>query len=178
LPIPEKGIWADFVFLYFPNQLPVFAFGILLYHLNASLPQDQGLRHGTLLLVTLSGLVYLLTNYFNAEGSIFLYAAGFLALALGLRSHAPKLLVNPVLNHIGEVSFSLYLVHFGVLFLLRHFGYEDFLHPSRMVTTLANTALRFTVVLGVSVGLATVFYYLIEVPFQNVGKRLIKRLEN
>ena len=48
-------------------------------------------------------------------GEHYWFAAAFMALALGLSQYTPHLLVNSVINYIGEISFSLYLVHFAML---------------------------------------------------------------
>ena len=185
-PIPERGLWLSYIFSFFPNQIPVFGFGILLFHLLAKTEQSKALRPATLLLAAGVVLLVLTTGFGNdllhrtgavSEGQHYWFSSAFVLLAVGLSQHAPRLLVNPLINYIGEVSFSLYLVHFAVLFVLQRIGYADLIHPDRMATALIDFALRYALVLVVSLGLATFFYRFIEMPFQNLGKRLIIYLE-
>ena len=44
---PEAKVWSDFLFYYFPSQLPVFGFGILLYLLMAPSVQSKMLHPST-----------------------------------------------------------------------------------------------------------------------------------
>jgi peptidoglycan/LPS O-acetylase OafA/YrhL len=172
--IPDAQIWSDFLYYFFPSQLPVFGFGILLFLLKSPSAQPKTLRPGTYLLVAGVALLSLMMDI----GQHYWFAGAFLVLALGLSQRPLRLLVNPVLNYIGEVSFSLYLVHFAVLNALNMTGHSELVRPGRMVTALLDLGIRYILVVGIGVVLATIFYRLIEVPFQNVGKRLITYLES
>jgi peptidoglycan/LPS O-acetylase OafA/YrhL len=182
---PDKYDWLAFTFAFFPTQLPVFGFGILLYLLLSTSEQPKSLKPNTYLLAAGVAILVLATGFGDllhrtgaaSEGQHFWFSGAFVLLALGLSKHQPRLLVNPLINYIGEISFSLYLVHFAVLFGLEVLGHSDLIEPTRMVTALADFGLRYALVLAISVVLATISYRLIEVPFQNLGKRLIARLE-
>jgi peptidoglycan/LPS O-acetylase OafA/YrhL len=185
-PISEYWIWVSYLFLYFPSQLPIFGFGILLYLVLARSNESKTLRPSTWFLVAGTALLVLMawlpvggeTMTGVARGGLhYWFGAAFFVLALALSKHAPRLLVNPIINYIGEISFSLYLVHFAVLFALNHTGHIDLLPASRMATALLDFTLRYLVLLGVSISLSTIFYRVIEVPFQQIGKRLIAYLE-
>jgi peptidoglycan/LPS O-acetylase OafA/YrhL len=185
--IPESWMWVSYLFLYLPSQLPVFGFGILLYLVLARTGEPKTLRPGTWLLVAGAALLVLMT-WLPVEGQTisgialgglhYWFGAAFFVLALALSQHAPRLLVNPIIDYIGEISFSLYLVHFAVLFVLNRTNHVDLFHASRMATALVDFVLRYVLLLGVSVSISTVFYRAVEVPCQKVGKRLIWYLEN
>lgn len=185
-PLTEEWRWLSFIFLYFPSQLPVFGFGILLYLVLTDSSQIKRVSHYTLLLTAGVLLFTLMTGFGNSEQQLFgiasqgqhyWFGAAFFILALGLSQLNPWFLVNPILSYIGEVSFSLYLVHFAVLFILKYLNYSGFIQPTRMATAVLDFGLRYILVVTVSTALATVFYRLVEVPFQNLGKRLIIYLE-
>ena len=180
-PIAETRIWADFLFYYFPTQLPVFGFGMVLYFLLAS-TQPKVVRPSTWLLVA-GVLLVMLSTGLPYPGAVpapeypYFFGIAFMVLAFGLSQYQPKWLVNPVINWIGEISFSLYLVHFAVLYALQVAGHDDFLHPTRMATALVDYGIRFLFVLAVSCLLATFFYRIVEKPFQSIGKKVIDFLE-
>lgn len=187
-PLAENELWLSFLFSFFPNQLPVFGFGILLYLLLANDEQSKNLKPTTLLLSACVILLILFTGFGNdllhrtgaiSEGQHYWFAAAFVLLAIGLSTASPPpfLLVNPIVSYIGEVSFSLYLTHFAILFILSYIGHSDLIQHTRMATALLDFGLRYVLVVVISTVLATIFYRLIEIPFQNLGKRLIIHLE-
>lgn len=185
-PIADAELWYAYLFSFFPNQLPVFGFGILLYLLAAPSEHAKTLRPTTYLLAAGTMLFVLATGFGNnfllrtgavSEGQHYWFAAAFVLLALGLRAHSPRLLVNPVINYLGEISFSLYLVHFVPLFILSKLGRSDLITPVGSLTALLGFGLRYLLVLASSVVVATFFYRAIELPGQQLGKRLIVFLE-
>ncbi len=184
--IPEQELWYSFLFSFWSNQLPVFGFGILLYLLLTKDGQDKSLQATTLLLAAGAVLFVLFTGFGNnslqrtgavSEGQHYWFAGAFMLLALGLSKHAPRLLVNPIINYIGEISFSFYLCHFAILFMLERTGHSDLIHPTRMLTALLDFSLRYVLVAIGSILISTALYRLVEIPAQNLGKRLIVYLE-
>ncbi|UOQ72246.1 acyltransferase family protein [Hymenobacter cellulosilyticus] len=179
--VTVRPSWLDFVFYYFPSQLPIFGFGILLYFLLVRNDLSKTIKPSTWLLAAGVSLLLLLTGlpYHGVEpaGKHYLFGAAFMVLAYGLSQYNFRLLVNPIINYIGEVSFSLYLVHFAVMYAVRVMGYAEIVTPNHLVAALANFGIRYVLVLIISLCLATLLYRLVEVPFQNGGKRLIEYLE-
>ena len=84
-----------------------------------------------------------------------------------------KIFVNPVINYIGKISFSMYLVHFAVLHWMEEFHFVDFVSSE-----LLNLTIRYLVLATFAIIISTVTYNLIEVPGQNLGKKLIRYFEN
>ena len=166
-------LWGEYLFLYFPNQLPIFAVGILMYFIwikENAISQISGkslLMFGVLLFIQLSIKVdFLLPHHtFNT--------IAFLFVAIGLIKYRPILIVNKLFIFIGKLSYSMYLIHFAVLFLLQKL---NFLNYVSMVVT--NFAIRFLVIVLLTTGISYIFYKLVEVPFQKIGSKWIIRLEN
>lgn len=164
-------LWSQYLYFYFPAQLPVFALGILMYFIVVE--KEMEILSGKLLLLFCgimlfqfsTGIILLLPKHI-------LFGIAFLLLGVALSRYRFSLLVNPVINYIGKISYSMYLIHFAVLYWLSHFHLVDFFTHG-----LLNYLARFLLVIGCSVVISTLTYRLIEVPLQDVGKRLIKFLE-
>ena len=82
------------------------------------------------------------------------------------------MLVNRIINYIGTVSFSMYIIHFAVLYWLNYFHSIDFVNNQFI-----NFGIKFFTVTGATVLISSITYYLIEVPFQSIGKKIIISLE-
>ena len=165
-------LWSEYLFFYFPSQLPIFSLGIILYFV---ISQNESIRNisrksilifsGMLLAQLSSGVQVIFPNHV-------LFGFGFLLLAYGLSSFKFKLIVNPVINYFGKISFSMYLVHFAVLHWLTKFNLVDYSNNG-----LLNYMTRFLFVIVLSSLISTILYYVIEIPFQDLGKKIISRWE-
>lgn len=177
--IGHAKLWEEYLTLYFPAQLPVFALGILLYFVieEQAMPTISGP-----LLIAISGLLMaILVNedWFPLPPAVaailpnpILFGITFFLLALGLSRYPWRLLVNSTTTYLGKISFSLYLTHFAVLHWLETFGLTDYFYNATL-----DYGIRLLLVLILTSLLATLFYRFIEVPGQRLGSRLIKRLE-
>jgi peptidoglycan/LPS O-acetylase OafA/YrhL len=113
------------------------------------------------------GVARLLTSYntvFITEWMTALGAAGLVALSLSSRSIQRVLLWRPV-HILGEMSYSVYLLHLIVLFALIHLLYGK-------LPVLLIDALCLVITLAVSWG----FYRQIEIPLITLGRRLSAKL--
>ena len=173
MPLISSGmLWSEYLFIYLPSQLPIFSLGIILYFLvfeNESMRNISGkaiLLFSGILIAQLSiGTQLILPNHI-------LFGIAFLMLAYGLSVFKFKLLVNPLINYFGKISFSMYLVHFAVLHWLSKFNLVDFWSNGTI-----NFMSRFLLVVALTAIISSILYYLIEVPFQTVGKKIINRWE-
>jgi len=177
LPIDDVWLWKEFLYYYLPSQMPVFMLGILLHFVLRGREEDHSMRPidlfafaGLLILHLATGREVLLPTHA-------LFGLAFVLLAWTLARKPFRLLVNPVMRHIGMVSFSLYLVHFAVLHWMDHFGHADLVVPESTVNSLLNYGVRYTLVVIIGVAISTVLYHAVEVPMQKVGQRLIDRWE-
>jgi peptidoglycan/LPS O-acetylase OafA/YrhL len=179
--IGHAQLWSDFLELYLPAQLPVFGLGILLYFLNLEnrLPTRQAGGWFLVLSAVMLSLL-LVDDHLGIPAFVWfvlpewvLYGVAFLFLALGLSRYPWPVLVNPVITYIGKISFSLYLVHFAVLYWLNAAHLVDYTgHP------IVDLVIRYGLVLLLSGLLAHFLYRFVEVPGQQLGKRLIQRWES
>lgn len=174
LPIIDSAsLWSEYLFLYFPSQLPVFSLGILLYFViiqNQKLSELSGksllLFSGLLILELATGKHIILPNHI-------LYGLAFFLFALGLSRFHLTLIINPIITYIGKLSFSMYISHFAVIFWLTKWNYINF-----FANEILNYISKFFLVTTVTVFIASILYKIIEIPFQNFSKKIITNMEN
>lgn len=170
--IGDARLWEDYLFIYFPNQLPVFSLGIIMYFIVMKKESLVAVSGKSLLILTGIILADLATGAHLLFPSHILFAIGFLLLGVTLSKYSFPLIVNPVITYIGKISFSMYIVHFAVLHWFTEFNLVHLLQNN-----LLNYLAIFSLVTTVSILISSLFYNLVEVPFQNVGKSMIKKLE-
>ncbi len=170
--ISSEFLWSQYLYFYFPAQMPVFALGILLYFIvNESEEKNQ--LSGKLLLLFSGILLFQIATKINLLlPNHLLFGLAFLILGVALSRYRFPLLVNPLITFIGKISFSMYLIHFAVLHWLAYFNFVDFFSHGVL-----NYAVRLLLVIGLTAIVSSITYKLIEAPFQNIGKNIIKRLE-
>jgi peptidoglycan/LPS O-acetylase OafA/YrhL len=167
--IPETTLWKDYLYLFFPSQLPVFAIGIITYYIVIKGESLKNINPNNLLLFC----VMILLQY-SASISFFkqhiLISVGFALLLYVLSKNSYTIIVNGFTKFIGKISFSLYLCHFGILFWMEKFNFINFL-PERSTI---NYGLRFSITLMLSIPVAYFCYNFIEKPFVKLGTEIIR----
>ncbi len=170
--VTDKRLWEEYLFMYFPSQLPVFALGVLLYFYVMNNEQDYRLSGKFLLFLGLLLWIQLATGIDYLFPSYLFWAIAFFIVALALSRYSPILLVNPVIIYIGKISFSMYLVHFAVLHWLLYFNFTDYFSSD-----IANYIIRFYIVILLTMLISSFTYRYIELPFQKLGKKIIDKKE-
>ncbi len=175
--IDEKSLWYDYLFLCFPNQLPIFALGIMMYFIVCEDKSQHKISPISLLLA--ASMIFMAQIGLRVPilahlmlPNHFVFGIAFFILAIGLSKIEIKIIVNVITIYIGKISFSMYLVHFAVLHILSMNNYIDY-HTNSIL----NLIIKYMVVVLISAAFSTLFYRMIEVPFQNFGQRLITKLE-
>jgi peptidoglycan/LPS O-acetylase OafA/YrhL len=169
----DDRLWEQYLFFYFPNQLPVFLLGILLYFICIEQESLEKLsKISVFIFLILLFFRYKLDTEFILPNHI-LFSIGFLFLGLFLSKYKFVLLVNPLIKYIGKISFSMYLVHFAILHYLMLFNSVNYFENNFL-----NFISRFCIVIFLTIIVASLFYNLIEVPFQNLGKKIIRKLND
>jgi len=171
--IGNQMLWDAYLNFYFPNQLPIFALGILFYFIlkedySLSLSPKILIPSAILLIGQLVGLIIFPEHV--------VFGIAFVLLGILLSKYEFKFLVNPALIYIGKISFSMYLVHNAVLYWLNSLRLVDFVVVSDTYSSLLNYAIRLIILIVCTVIISTIFYKLVELPMINIGKKLIKRL--
>lgn len=174
-PINDINVWARFLYCYLPNQLPVFALGIILFHFIKKETGSLIIKPFIILLLSILILVHFYFDIMLISNFIFI-TIGFVSFAYYLSKEEKSILINPIITYIGKISYSMYLVHFAVLEFMIKLEVTDILNDGNHYTL--NFLLRFLVVLIVSLILSTISFYIIEKPMQKAGGKIIELLEN
>lgn len=172
----ENDSLESYLALYLPNQLPVFAVGFIVYFIiDKSENVRSNIRPINLALLAIVGYVSLSVGmpYIHIY---LLYGVCFGLFAISLSKHSFKFFVNPLTIFFGKVSFSLYIVHFAVLFAMREYHLDDYIQVNGISTALINYALRYALVCVIGLPIAMLVHRWIETPCQSAGKALINRI--
>src|SRR6185295_14216977 len=175
--ITSEHLWREYLFFYPINHLPVFACGVILYFLIKTRPAEWRLEPIVVFIFCLSLLTQLLTDTAFIFPLHIQFAMAFVVLGYTLSRREFLLLVNPITMYIGKISYSMYLVHFAILYWLTKFNFVDFAPPGIPYFNTVNFLLRFCCLTSLTILASTFTYYLIEVPFQNIGKSIVRRRE-
>ena len=165
-----------YFYLWFFAQLPVFGLGVLVYQILRDRQPERNKNLGgvfILLFVFLYVAFLNTTTYLDLLPTHFFYGIAFVALTLGLYFYPMKFFVNPLTQWIGKISYSLYLVHYLFLPYIK-----NWLPLSANFGKTAQFAIYFLAILILSSGISYITYRLIEVPGMDLGKKLIRKLEN
>ena len=180
--------WAAFYYQSFFGQLPIFALGILLFFLIKAY-EDKTLTDGiddqpgsrrTLARPILALFVLFYINSalqtFTTDGLVpkFVtdYALLYMPFIFALYLNPTKVLVNKMTMYLGKISYSLYLTHAVVIFAI-----EKVIPGHILGQGMLNYLFFLAVAFALTVVLATITYHLIEKPGQELGKKLIDKLE-
>lgn len=169
----DDRLWEQYLFYYFPNQLPIFSLGIILYFIIIEKESIKNISKIPILVFFILLFARFLSDFEFILPNHILFSIGFLFLGLFLSRYRFVLIVNPIIKYIGKISFSMYLVHFAILHYLLVFNLVDFFENN-----LINFITRFCIVISLSVIVSSIFYNIVEVPFQNFGKKIIIKLNN
>jgi peptidoglycan/LPS O-acetylase OafA/YrhL len=176
--VPDK-LWEAYLYWFLPNQLPNFAFGIIFYFLTVQAWQKSIFMADfkfflkctmVLLVLFLIDKFYFRVQIFNAD---FAFEIIFLATALLLNSFSLKFIVNKFTELVGRLSFSMYLIHFEVLDLIK----KNYSIVIKQHDGLFTWLCLYLAVVALTMIFSYLTYKFIELTAQNVGKKIIKKLE-
>ena len=169
--IENEALWGEYLFFYFPNQLPIFAIGIIMYFICFKTDKIGEISGNTILLF--GGLLYiqLSLGYLFLSFHIF-YGIIFLIVGLTLYRYKNKLLVNSFLSYVGKLSYSIYLNHAAVLFLMYKLNFTTFFNMG-----ITDYSIRFLFLLFFTIILSYLTHRFVELPSQKFGNKLINYFE-
>jgi peptidoglycan/LPS O-acetylase OafA/YrhL len=180
--ITSYDLWIDYLHFWLPSQLPVFALGIALYfilfkngYLKESIIKLDRKKQISVTCFLIS--IYLLYSFINMGNEYitreFLFAIGFSLLIFAVAVYPLKLIVNRFWCFLGEMSFSIYLVHFAVITIV---GPVVDRNINRMGTVHYLVKFILTLILSCIVSYLTSRF--IEKPFQAYANKIIRKSEN
>lgn len=171
----------------FLRHLPVFACGAVAYYVfmhdhggfESAIEVTKPSVDGGVLMLALALFLYvaLLNGWLpNVFGDFYYWQAVlFTLLLLGLARAPLRLLVNRVTRYLGRISYSLYLCHPTLVFLLGPVYVRIYAHlPTSTLAFLACVA----VTLAVCIVVSELTYRLVEEPGIKLGKRMNRVLRD
>jgi peptidoglycan/LPS O-acetylase OafA/YrhL len=168
----DRNFFLYFSFLY---QLPVFALGIIGYFIVVK-NQAKEKKNTALLAIIFCVMVYICNVVCDKSFFWMLFAAGLFLLLLVFFSKYPLYaFVNPLTQFLGKISFSIYIFHFFFIGIVRH-SFMNFIPVYNNFTAIVNFFIQFLSVLCATSGLSYLTYKYIEIPFQEIGKTIILKL--
>jgi peptidoglycan/LPS O-acetylase OafA/YrhL len=176
---PQTPHFEQFIYYWLPNQLPIFALGFMTFYL---IRWARGIsRRMAIILLGVAIALLLIVAFGNLPYSADIshpmiwrdlpMGAAFMALILSLAAWPSKLLVNRGTKLLGRVSFSSYLLQFGIIELfLALFG------PTQISGFKAALLFVMAVILLACINtlLSMVTYRLIEEPWIKIGHRFAR----
>lgn len=173
-PFVNDVFWKEFLYFSFPSQFPVFALGVVLYFVVI---RGQGFRNvSPVALLLLAGLSVgeLLTGGGVLMPNHIMVSISFFVAVTALSRRPVRLLVNPVITYVGQLSYSMYIVHFAVLHLMAQMGLDRIIRDGGILNHMA----RFIMLLSLTVMVSIPIYRTLELPFMRLGQRIIKWRES
>jgi peptidoglycan/LPS O-acetylase OafA/YrhL len=163
-----------YFYLWFFAQLPVFIIGIMVYQIFLKTTENPDRSLGTVLLLASFFLFISFLNvstYANLLPVHILYGLAFGIFTLALAHNPVRLLVNPLTVWIGKLSYSVYLIHYGIAVILLNLIGENI--PAGDL----NYFLVFLLLTGITLPISWLTYTFVERPGIRLGKRLIQYLD-
>ena len=169
----NHGLWHEYLFLYFPGQLPLFAIGILLYFkLFKESGADELPKGKNLLLFALLCSIQLLVPSTEIFSKHILFGVLFYFVILGISKYNTILLNNVFTRFVGKISFSMYLVHFAVLEFLKKLHFTE-LSSNSLFSYIISLIMNLTITITISF----ITFKLIEEPCLFICKKWIQKVE-
>ena len=175
----NDALWTDYLYWYLPNQMPSFIFGIIFYFVTIQTDIRKTFTDNAKFFLSIFAILIALflldktilkANLINYD---FLFGICFLAIAIVIQRFPSKILVNRFTILTGKLSFSMYLIHFAVIYWLEKILLEN----KTLSGSSAEFILGYGMVLLLTLFISYFSHRFIEIPFQNLGKYFITRSE-
>lgn len=181
---------GNFLYFWFPNQLPVFALGTILYLLIKHLRGNQQTAmmlarwsNPILAMVILS--MAMLANYpiptrlslspLTPWPILIPVSMLFMVVAVVIAASPKNILINRAFCALGEVSFSVYLLHFVVVRNLPILMPSIFDTSATGVPAVLSCFALWCAAVPISFGLSLITFRLVEAPMIKLGRYLQPR---
>ncbi|MGY3211163.1 acyltransferase family protein [Mucilaginibacter sp. HD30] len=169
--ISDTRLWNDYLFLYLPSQLPCFSLGILLYFVIYK--TDDRISPKVLFIGTCIVTCGLAIDFSNFMPDYLLIAAVFSMIIFSLHRYHNGLLFNSFFKLTGELSYTIFVTHWAVLYLLQKSAAWNTIGATNEPTAILNFIVNYLLTFSLSLIISIPLYHLIEIPMQKVGKKLI-----
>ncbi|SCX92633.1 Peptidoglycan/LPS O-acetylase OafA/YrhL, contains acyltransferase and SGNH-hydrolase domains [Nonlabens sp. Hel1_33_55] len=157
----------EFLFYNIFNQLPVFAIGIVGFQI---IREKKFFSNDFSYLLLLMTIIVLFVFWDDFTMHHLLNSVVFATLMVALSMGKFDFLNIGFLSYFGKISYSCYLVHFAVLFVIVKFNFIQIFEPTTLVWNLCNYFVMLLIILGTTALISQITYNLIERPFIKLGR--------
>lgn len=172
--IASETLWDEYLFLYLPNQLPVFMLGIVLYYY---LTEEMHNASGKIFVIVAPLLLFNRISVPYIDVGLAMWGLLFFGMAVLLFLYLKNSQLIMILAYVGKISYSMYLVHFAVLHWFDKLHFLDFFHRSNEYLAILNFTVRYILVCIVTVLFSSLTYLWIEKPIITLGNDLVRKRE-
>lgn len=166
---------GSFMYFWFPNQLPVFAIGFVLYFYLQGISNENDKVFIAILTIACL-VIFSIMTAFPVFGNNIIIATGFaVVLAFLGRNRSYYWLENKFLLFIGKISYSAYLWQYAMIYLLKELGFYNFISINNSGSPYINFTINFLVLLAFTIFMAYLSYLIIEKPCQKFGVKIVDR---
>ncbi len=159
-----------FLYFNFLNQLPVFLLGMFWFRATREPFKLEQLNKWSALLFLLAISIQLCISNAWLIPEHLVFSILFLVVCIYIQKVFVRVLVNPITIFIGKISYSMYVIHFAIIFWFEHF--HLFLH---FTNHLFSLFLNYLIIIVVTIPLAWLSYQYLEIPFIKLGGKIIER---
>lgn len=163
----DNSLWQSYYSYCFIFYVPVFAIGMCFYFLIFENNKFTNQSHQLILLSILLLGNILVSGFLTKYILIFIF--GMFALYLSKSNNS--IVVNKVFCFFGKISYSMYISHFVVLMAIERY-LKFYFFDNTVLTFVAKLILALLLTSVISIFL----YHFIENTFQNIGKKIIGKL--
>jgi peptidoglycan/LPS O-acetylase OafA/YrhL len=165
-PDEPRDLVSTFTFLSFPYQMTAFAAGILAFH-TIRLAANR-MPHWLVQASLVAAIALLILRGHENVHDVPAFGLLFAVVAATMGLGGGRYLVNPVIRHIGKVSFSAYLIHFSLLGPVTVFSHWLGVTGAWGLAVILPTLMLATTMIS------TITFLLIEKPAINLGRGVVE----
>jgi len=104
------------LYFWFPNQFPIFIFGVLLFHVRNKFEFKKYIYNCLIVISIILFIYFRYMTFFTYPSmyfqQVYIYSFILFLFVLGVSKTNNSLIINKYIREIGKVSFSMYLIHF------------------------------------------------------------------
>lgn len=171
--IPYNDTWRGYIYGFFPGQLHVFSLGVLVYFLSKE-KSSTSLKTITIIVGILTPILFCSHYYFNissGQEANFIISIFFAIFILLNNYYKLPIISNKLIVFLGKISYSIYLVHFAVVYWLEFFHFDNIFYNPTL-----SYILRFLIIFTISTLISYITYRIIEKPFIKIGSSINKKI--
>lgn len=178
------SLWDAFLFFFLPSQAFVFILGILAFYKITNKEKESIINKKEIIFIIFTLFASLIARKYLAFNLLpsfifysffFLYFVVFLERIKDKNNIWKKIFINRVTTFFGKISYSMYLLHFAMIFILLKFNLISFILVSK-INLYIKFFLAYILLVLFSALISYFTFTFIEKPGMVLGKKLIKKI--